>query len=213
MNRIVRAALTQTRNAYSPMPATIEELGALAGRLDDIRDANLAHHRGLIEAASDMGVQILCMGELFTGPYFALDKDPMWIDLAEDASCGPSIRYMQALASDLGMVPIVHVGLSPAIYHPAWANTDNPALIRVISVLQPAQQAMVWTTAAQRQAVEGYLADGFPEIFSGVMDSVTYDGHQWAVPLDVNNLLIGYNTDATGFARAIRGLTRRVAAR
>jgi predicted TIM-barrel fold metal-dependent hydrolase len=25
--------------------------------------------------------------------------------------------------------------LSPVIYHPAWANTDDPALIRVISVL------------------------------------------------------------------------------
>ena len=23
------------------------------------------------------------------------------------------------------MVPIVHVGLSPAIYHPAWANTEG----------------------------------------------------------------------------------------
>ena len=47
-------------------------------------------------------------------------------------------RLWSAVDVDLGMVPIVHVGLSPAIYHPAWANTDNPALIRVISVLQPA---------------------------------------------------------------------------
>jgi raffinose/stachyose/melibiose transport system substrate-binding protein len=49
--------------------------------------------------------------------------------------------------------------------------------------------------AGMLQPVEGYLAEGFPEIYSGVMDSVTYDGHQWAVPLDVNNLLIGYNTE------------------
>jgi predicted TIM-barrel fold metal-dependent hydrolase len=48
---------------------------------------------------------------------------------------------------DLGMIPIVHVGLSPAIYHPAWANTDNAALIRVISVLEPAQQALVFLNA------------------------------------------------------------------
>lgn len=109
MNRIVRAALTQTRNAYSPMPATVEELGALAGRLDDIRDANLAHHRGLIEAAKDLGVQVLCMGELFTGPYFALDKHPMWLAMAEDASDGPSIRYMRALAEELSMVLIAPI--------------------------------------------------------------------------------------------------------
>src|SRR5438093_1005743 len=55
-------------------------------------------------------------------------------------------RFWSAV-TDLAMVPIVHVGLSPAIYHPAWANTDNPALIRVISVLQPAQQALVFLTA------------------------------------------------------------------
>ena len=49
--------------------------------------------------------------------------------------------------TDLGMVPIVHVGLSPAIYHPAWANTDDPAIIRMISVLEPYQQALVFLNA------------------------------------------------------------------
>ena len=33
------------------------------------------------------------------------------------------------------MIPIVHVGLSPVLYHPAWANTESPAVIRVISTL------------------------------------------------------------------------------
>jgi predicted TIM-barrel fold metal-dependent hydrolase len=55
-------------------------------------------------------------------------------------------RFWSAV-TDLAMVPIIHVGLSPAIYHPAWANTDDPALIRVISVLQPFQQALVFLNA------------------------------------------------------------------
>ena len=55
-------------------------------------------------------------------------------------------RFWSAV-TDLAMVPIVHVGLSPAVYHPAWANTDDPALIRVISVLQPFQQALVFLNA------------------------------------------------------------------
>jgi predicted TIM-barrel fold metal-dependent hydrolase len=59
----------------------------------------------------------------------------------------PSYDRFWSAVTDLGMVPIVHVGLSPAIYHPAWANTDDPALIRVISVLQPAQQALVFLNA------------------------------------------------------------------
>ncbi len=55
-------------------------------------------------------------------------------------------RFWSAV-TDLAMVPIVHVGLSPAIYNPAWANTDDPAIIRTISVLQPSQQAEVFLNA------------------------------------------------------------------
>lgn len=49
--------------------------------------------------------------------------------------------------TDLGMVPLIHIGLSPAIFHPAWANTDDPAVIRMISVSQPYQQAQVFLIA------------------------------------------------------------------
>jgi predicted TIM-barrel fold metal-dependent hydrolase len=59
----------------------------------------------------------------------------------------PDYDRLWSAVTDLGLVPIVHVGLSPAIYHPAWANTDDPAIIRVISVLQPYQQALVFLNA------------------------------------------------------------------
>jgi uncharacterized protein len=59
----------------------------------------------------------------------------------------PSYDRLWSAVTDLGMVPIVHVGLSPALYHPAWANTDDPALIRLISVLQMDQQAQVFLNA------------------------------------------------------------------
>lgn len=59
----------------------------------------------------------------------------------------PTYDRFWSAVTDLGMIPIVHVGLSPAIFHPAWANTDDPALIRVISVLEPYQQALVFLNA------------------------------------------------------------------
>jgi predicted TIM-barrel fold metal-dependent hydrolase len=59
----------------------------------------------------------------------------------------PEYDRLWSAVTDLGMVPIVHVGLSPAIFHPAWANTDDPAIIRVISVLEPYQQALVFLNA------------------------------------------------------------------
>jgi len=59
----------------------------------------------------------------------------------------PDYDRLWSAVTDLGMMPIVHVGLSPALYHPTWANIDDPAIIRVISVLQPSQQALVFLNA------------------------------------------------------------------
>lgn len=48
-----------------------------------------------------------------------------------------------AAAVDLGMIALLHIGMAPAMIHPGWANTDNPSLIRLLSVMQPAQSAQV----------------------------------------------------------------------
>jgi predicted TIM-barrel fold metal-dependent hydrolase len=47
-------------------------------------------------------------------------------------------------ATDLGMIAHVHVGMSPSMIHPGWANTDDPGVIRFLSVLQPHQSAQVF---------------------------------------------------------------------
>jgi predicted TIM-barrel fold metal-dependent hydrolase len=86
----------------------------------------------------------------------------------------PSYDRFWSAVTDLGMVPIVHVGLSPAIYHPAWANTDNPALIRVISVLQPHQQALVFLNAM--------VLDGVFERHPKLTVVFAEHGIDWIVP-------------------------------
>jgi predicted TIM-barrel fold metal-dependent hydrolase len=45
------------------------------------------------------------------------------------------------------MVPLLHIGMSPAMIHPGWARLEDPGLIRLLSVLQPAQSAEIWLTA------------------------------------------------------------------
>jgi len=50
-------------------------------------------------------------------------------------------------ATDLGMVPLLHVGMAPALIHPGWARGADPGLIRLLSVLQPDQSAQVYLTA------------------------------------------------------------------
>ncbi|MFO0554192.1 MAG: nitrilase-related carbon-nitrogen hydrolase [Polyangiaceae bacterium] len=109
MSRIVRAALTQTVNAYPDMPATLDELPSLASRLDDLRAANVAHHVTLLEEAASSGAQVICFGELFTGPYFALRSDPMWTALAEDADTGPTISELRRAAARTGVIVVAPI--------------------------------------------------------------------------------------------------------
>lgn len=113
--RVVRAALTQTVNAYRDMPATVEGLPALAGRLEDVRRANVDHHLELLEVAAGQGAQVVCFGELFTGPYFALGRDPMWTALAEDAREGATVTALRAAARRLRVVVVAPIyELEPA---------------------------------------------------------------------------------------------------
>jgi len=46
---------------------------------------------------------VVCLGELFTAPYFALGEDPLWFGLAEDALDGPTVRTLSTLARELGI--------------------------------------------------------------------------------------------------------------
>ena len=48
-----------------------------------IRDAMLEKHLPYIEEAGKKGVQILCLQEIFNGPYFCPSQDSKWCDIAE----------------------------------------------------------------------------------------------------------------------------------
>jgi uncharacterized protein len=59
----------------------------------------------------------------------------------------PDFDPVWAAATDLGMIPLLHIGMSPAMIHPGWAKLDDPGLIRLLSILQPAQSAEILLTA------------------------------------------------------------------
>lgn len=106
---MLRAALTQTVNAYEDMPARVADLGRLKGRLGALRAANLGHNAGLLREARKRGARAVCLGELFPAPYFALGKDPLWRALAEDALKGPSVTAMRRAAAELGLVVVAPI--------------------------------------------------------------------------------------------------------
>lgn len=105
----MRIAITETSNAYGNMPADRSELPRLSSKLDAIRAANVEHHVGLLRTACAEGAKVVGFGELFTGPYFALGKDPMWFGLAEDALEGPTVNRLREVTRELGVVVVAPI--------------------------------------------------------------------------------------------------------
>jgi beta-ureidopropionase len=98
MPRIVRCGLIQARNVLGPDRS-----------LSEIKEAMIQKHVGLVEQAAKQGTQVLCLQELFYGPYFCAEQDPRWYEMAEPVPEGPSVRRMQELAARYQMVMVVPV--------------------------------------------------------------------------------------------------------
>ena len=115
MPRVVKCGLIQASNAC----ATTEPL-------DRIRDANVAKHVTMIEQAASQGVQILCMQEIFTGPYFCAEQSTRWYDHTERIPGGPTTTLMQGLAKKHQMVIVVplYEEDGPGVYYNTAAVID-----------------------------------------------------------------------------------------
>ncbi|MBI6547084.1 MAG: acyltransferase, partial [Cyanobacteria bacterium NC_groundwater_1444_Ag_S-0.65um_54_12] len=98
MSRIVRCGLVQTRN---DTPIT-EPLGK-------IKEAMIAKNIALVEEAGQKGVQVLCLQEIFYGPYFCAEQNPRWYATAERIPEGPTVKLMRDLAIKYRMVIIVPI--------------------------------------------------------------------------------------------------------
>ena len=62
-----------------------------------------------IEEAATRGVQIICMQEVFTTPYFCAEQEPRWYEAVEKIPDGPTVKLMQKIAKKHGMVVIVPI--------------------------------------------------------------------------------------------------------
>lgn len=96
MSQIVKCGLIQCSNPIN------DESVAVA----TIQKAALDKHLPLIDEAARRGVQILCLQEIFNGPYFCPSQDPRWYDAAEPIP-GPTTALMQEYAKKYSMVIIV----------------------------------------------------------------------------------------------------------
>ncbi len=75
----------------------------------EVRERMIAAHLPLIEEAGRKGVQVLCMQEVFTQPYFCPSQDAKWYAAVERIPEGPTVKLMQELARKHSMVIVVPI--------------------------------------------------------------------------------------------------------
>src|SRR3981081_1232163 len=90
MPRIVRCSLIQATNV-SPAQAMV------------------AKHLAYSAQAADAGAQIVCLQEIFNGPYFCAEQETRWYDVAEAVPDGPIIRLMREEARQMRVALIVPI--------------------------------------------------------------------------------------------------------
>jgi N-carbamoylputrescine amidase len=190
MSRIVKAGLIQATHACD----TTESL-------ETIREANVDKHVELIERASREGVQILCMQEIFTGPYFCAEQTPRWYEATEHIPDGPTTKLMQDLAKKHRMVIVVPLYEEEAtgVYYNTAAviDADGSYLGKYRKNHIPHTAPGFWEKFYFRPGNLGYPV--FKTKYADVGVYICYDRHfpEGARELGLNGAEIVFNPSAT----------------
>ena len=81
----------------------------LDGTTADVKQRMIDKTMPLVEQAGQAGVQVLCLQELFYGPYFCAEQKTKWYELTEEIPNGPTTRLFQDVARRHGMVVVVPI--------------------------------------------------------------------------------------------------------
>lgn len=98
MSTKIKCALIQAKN---DVPGDKE--------IEKIKKVMIDKHVGFIEEAYKKDAQIVCMQEIFYGPYFCAEQTMKWYKMAEHIPDGPTVTLMQELAKKYSMVIIVPI--------------------------------------------------------------------------------------------------------
>src|SRR5437667_7437946 len=190
MPRIVKAGLIQATLA-----------GSTSDSLDAIRKANVDKHVKLIEQAAKEGVQILCMQEIFTGPYFCAEQSTRWYEATEKIPDGPTTKLMQEYAKKYKMVIVVplYEEESSGVYYNTAAviDADGSYLGKYRKNHIPHTAPGFWEKYYFRPGNLGYPV--FDTQYAKVGVYICYDRHfpEGARELGLNGAEIVLNPSAT----------------
>ncbi len=190
MSRIIKCGLIQAHNV-APADAPIEE----------IKKANLDNQMKLVEEAAKQGVQMLCFQEIFTTPYFCAEQQTRWYEAVEKVPDGPTVKLMQDVARQHGMVLIVPVyeeEISGIYYNTAAViDADGKYLGKYRKTHIPHVAPGFWEKFYFRPGNLGYPC--FDTAFARIGVYICYDRHfpEGARCLGLNGAEIIFNPSAT----------------
>ena len=190
MSQIVKCGLIQASHA-----------GSTSEKIETIREANVEKHLKLIDRAGKEGVQILCMQEIFTGPYFCAEQNPRWYDAVERIPDGPTTRLMQERAKKHRMVIIVplYEEEAPGVYYNTAAviDADGTYLGKYRKNHIPQVAPGFWEKYYFKPGNLGYPV--FQTKYAKVGVYICYDRHfpEGARELGLNGAEIVFNPSAT----------------
>lgn len=87
--------------------------------VETIKQAMIDKHIGLIEQAVEQGAKVICLQELFYGPYFCAEQDRKWYSLTEKIPEGPTTKLMQDICKkhEVAMVVPIYEEEIPGVYY------------------------------------------------------------------------------------------------
>ncbi|HIA29485.1 MAG TPA: acyltransferase [Candidatus Marinimicrobia bacterium] len=169
------------------------------GTIDEIKEAAVQKHIPFIEDAGKQGVQILCLQEIFSTPYFCPGQDAKWYASAEPIP-GPTIERMQEYAKKYQMVMVVPIyeKEQPGVLYNSAAviDADGKYLGKYRKNHIPHTSGF-WEKFFFRPGNLGYPV--FETAYAKVGVYICYDRHfpEGARALGLNGAEIVYNPSAT----------------
>lgn len=190
MSRVVRCGLIQASNSVKPDQP-----------LEKIKKAMIEKHLKLIEQAAKKKVQVLCLQELFYGPYFCAEQNTRWYDLTEPVPDGPTISLMQKVAAKYNMVivvPIYEQEMAGLYYNTAAViDADGKYLGKYRKHHIPQVAPGFWEKFYFTPGDTGYIT--FKTRYARIGVYICYDRHfpEGARVLGLNGAEIVFNPSAT----------------
>ena len=190
MARVVKCGLIQASHA-----------GATDAPLEKIREANVEKHLKFLDQAGKQGVQIICMQEIFTGPYFCAEQNTKWYDATERIPDGPTTRLMQEVAKKYSMVvisPIYEEDETGVYYNTAAViDADGTYLGKYRKSHIPHTAPGFWEKFYFKPGNLGYPV--FKTRYADIGVYICYDRHfpEGARELGLNGAEIVFNPSAT----------------